>query len=56
MARDPVCGLWLDDSGNARGIAAEAAYASEDEVLRSMINLRGAIWCFSLDTGPGLKY
>ena len=33
MARDPVCGVRLDDSPNARGIADEAAYASEYEGL-----------------------
>jgi YHS domain-containing protein len=31
MARDPVCGLRLDDPGAAKGIADEAAYMSEYE-------------------------
>ena len=31
MARDPVCGLRLGDSGNAQSIADEAAYTSEYE-------------------------
>ena len=29
MARDPVCGLRLDDSGSAKGIADTPAYTSE---------------------------
>ena len=33
MARDPVCGLRLDDSGSGKGMADEAAYKSEYEGL-----------------------
>jgi YHS domain-containing protein len=29
MARDPVCGLRLDDATSAKGIADEVAYTSE---------------------------
>jgi YHS domain-containing protein len=33
MARDPVCGLRLDDAKGAKGIADEVAYTSEYEGL-----------------------
>jgi YHS domain-containing protein len=33
MARDPVCGLRLDDAKSAKGIADEVAYTSEYEGL-----------------------
>jgi YHS domain-containing protein len=33
MARDPVCGLWLDDSGSTKGIVDRPDYTSEYEGL-----------------------
>ena len=33
MARDPVCGLRLDDLTSAKGIGDEAAYQSEYDGL-----------------------
>jgi YHS domain-containing protein len=33
MARDPVCGLRLDDAKGAKGIADGVAYTSEYEGL-----------------------